>query len=108
MYDFMNNLLPESFSNTWMSNASGRNVEGIDIRLLRDDNLLYVPFIRLEHFLNFPLADYPRIWNDFNNAVCANSRGVFKCLLKDYFLEKLSNVPLCQRLLCPACHLLAD
>jgi hypothetical protein len=105
MYDFKNNLLPVSFCNTWSTNASVRNVEGNEIRLLRDDNLLYVPFIRLDHFLKFPLADYPRTWNDFNNVVSADSRGVFKCLLKDHFLEKLSDVPLCNRLLCPACHL---
>jgi hypothetical protein len=105
MYDFTNKLLPESFSNTWMSNATVRNVDGTDIRLLRDDNLLYVPFIRLEHFVKFPLADFPRTWNDFNNAVSANTRGVFKSLLKEYFLDKLSNVPMCQRLLCPSCHL---
>jgi hypothetical protein len=104
MYDFVNKLLPESYSNTWITNAVARNVGNNDNRILRDDHLLHVPFIRLEHYLKFPLSDFPRSWNNFNNAVTANSRGTFKCLLKEYFLEKLSNVPVCQRLLCPACH----
>jgi hypothetical protein len=106
MYDFNNNALPESFSNTWMSNRIVRNPDNLDdVRPLRDDSLLHVPFVRLEHFLKFPLSDYPRLWNDFNHAVMANSRGLFKELLKGYFIDKLNNTPICNRLLCPACHL---
>jgi hypothetical protein len=63
------------------------------------------PFVRLEQYLKFPLSDFPRMWNDFNKDVSSNSRIVFKSLLKEYFLEKLSNVPICNRVLCPACHL---
>jgi hypothetical protein len=106
MYDFMHNLLPDSFSNCWRTNATVRNADRPDNdRPLRDDHLLYVPFVRLEQYFKFPLSDYPRMWNDFNNAVSANTRGTFKSLLKEYFLEKLNNVPMCNRLLCPACHL---
>jgi hypothetical protein len=108
MYDFNSNALPASFVNTWMSNRSVRNVDNFDnVRPLRNDTLLNVPFVRLEHFLKFPLSDYPRLWNEFNNAVMANSRGLFKELLKGYFIDKLNNMPICNRLLCPACHLQA-
>jgi hypothetical protein len=106
MYDFNNNALPASFANTWMSNRNLSIVDNLDnARPLRNDTLLNVPFVRLEHFLKFPLSDYPRLWNDFNNAVMANSRGLFKELLKGYFIDKLNNMPICNRLLCPACHL---
>jgi hypothetical protein len=106
MYDFINKLLPVSFINTWLTNAAVRNADPLaNDRSLRNDHYLHVPYVRLEHYLRFPLADYPRLWNDFNNAVSANTRGTFKSLLKDYFLEKLNNVPTCNRLLCPACHL---
>jgi hypothetical protein len=106
MYDFTNNLLPVSFNNTWTTNLNVRNAGNEHSqRTLRNDHLLNVPFVRTEHLLKFPYSDYPRIWNEFNNAVLANTRGTFKGLLKEHFVDKLSNVPVCNRLLCPACHL---
>jgi Ribosomal proteins 50S-L15, 50S-L18e, 60S-L27A len=74
-------------------------------RTLRDDKLFNIPFIRLEHYSRFPLADFPRTWNNFNMEVAANSRNMFKSLLKENLLSKLSDVVLCNRLLCPVCHL---
>jgi hypothetical protein len=74
-------------------------------RVLRDDHLLNIPFVRLDHYLKFPLSDYPRLWNEFNFAVASNSRVSVKNLLKEHILEKLSNIANCNRLLCPTCHL---
>jgi hypothetical protein len=106
MYDYTHEQLPESFYNTWMTNQALRNIDNPDNdRVLRDDNLLNVPFVRLEQYLKFPLSDFPRLWNDFDNAVLTNSRNSFKIMLKEHFLEKLSYTPNCTRLLCPACHL---
>jgi hypothetical protein len=111
MYDFKNDLLPLSFKNTWMTNAERRNTDQAqnrnEIRTLRDDDLLYIPFVRLEHYLRFPLVDFPKLWNSFNNAVAAPNRNLFKNLLKNHFLSSLSDVINCNRLLCPVCHLRA-
>jgi hypothetical protein len=111
MYDFTNDLLPLSFKNIWVTNAERRNVEQARdrnvIRTLRDDNLLYIPFVRLEHYLRFPLADFPKLWNTFNNAVLAPSRNLFRTLLKNHLLSNLSDTINCNRLLCPVCHLRA-
>jgi hypothetical protein len=106
MYDFSNNLLPVSFHNIWLTNAQKRNIDALEPpRALRDDHLYHVPFIRLEHYFKFPLADYPRTWNEFNNKVVAQNRETFKKLLKDELLSNLSANVNCNRLLCPECHL---
>jgi hypothetical protein len=109
MYDYTNDLLPLSFEKIWLSNAERRNPEqnGNVNRNLRDDDLLYVPYVRLEQYLRFPLADLPRMWNNFNNVVVAPNRNLFKNLLKEHLLSSLSDVVTCNRLLCPACHLRA-
>jgi Reverse transcriptase (RNA-dependent DNA polymerase) len=108
MFDFANDLLPESFKNLWVTNLIRRRESQLNYdRTLRDDHLLYVPYVRLEHYYKFPLADFPRVWNEFNFAVSSNSRTSFKSLLKEYFLEKLSIIINCNRLLCPTCHLQA-
>jgi hypothetical protein len=106
MYDYTHDILPESFCNLWLTNLALRNVDNNDnVRTLRDDDKLNVPFVRLEQFLSFPLSNYPRLWNEFDNAVLAATRSNFKTMLKEHFLDKLSNTPNCNRLLCPACHL---
>jgi hypothetical protein len=108
MYDYCNNLLPISFKNIWLTNAEKRNLENeASERNLRDDNLFYVPYARLQQFFKFPLSDLPRTWNNFNNEVVANSRNSYKNLLKEHFLSKLSEIVICDRLLCPVCHLRA-
>jgi hypothetical protein len=109
MYDYRHDLLPQSFRNIWLTNAERRNRENpIEAyRNLRDDNLLHIPYVRLEHFMKFPLAEYPRIWNDFNNAVVAPNRNLFKSMLKELLLSNLTESITCNRLLCPVCHLRA-
>jgi hypothetical protein len=105
MYDFHNKLLPNSFENLWFTNESRRNFNNETERNLRDDNLLYVPFIRLEQLSKLPLAEFPKLWNEFSSVVVAPTRNLFKSLLKEHFMSKLSEQVLCNRLLCPTCHL---
>jgi hypothetical protein len=106
MYDYSHNLLPKSFDNVWVSNAVRRNFNQINNdRILRDDDSLYIPRSRLEHFSKFPLNDYPKIWNEFKSVVMAPTRNIFKRLLKEHFLSQLQERVICDRLLCPDCHL---
>jgi hypothetical protein len=106
---YCNNLLPLSFRNLWPTNAERGNQENTPAfnRNLRDDNLLHVPFSRLEHYRKFPLAEFPRIWNDIitRNNLISPSRNVFKNSLKEHLLANLSESVTCNRLLCPVCHL---
>jgi hypothetical protein len=106
MFDYENGHLPVSFHNMWSTNATRRNLVNPNLqRNLRDDHLYSVPFVRLEQFMRFPLSTYPRIWNDFNQTVMAQTRNNFKTLLKEHLLSKLSLSVTCNRLLCPVCHL---
>jgi hypothetical protein len=105
MFDYTQNLLPKSFENLWITNASRRNINPNYDRILRDDDLLYVPPTRLDHFSKFPLSEYPKIWNEYKTIVAAPTRNIFKHVLKDYFLSELNERVICNRLLCPVCHL---
>ena len=110
MYDYLKGLLPLSFCNKWISNAQYRlnsNSNDDGQRLLRNDYDLHVPFIRLESYVCFPLSDFPRTWNNFDNQEIKNvvSRNIFKKKLKEHFIASLSDIIVCNRLLCPSCHL---
>jgi hypothetical protein len=70
MYGYTRNLLPESFDNLWVTNLGRHSdIQLLNIRAFRDDHLLFVPFVRLEHYCEFPLAKYPRDWYAFIIAV---------------------------------------
>ena len=110
MYDYLNEHLPISFRHIWILNEQYRlthnPLEGGQ-RALRNDNELFVPFIRLDSFMCFPLSDFPRTWNNFDNLVikAASTRTQFKILLKSHFVSLLNDNIVCGRLLCPSCHL---
>ena len=110
MYDYLKGLLPLSFCNKWISNAQYRlnsNSNDDGQRLLRNDCDLHVPFIRLDSYVCFPLSDFPRTWNNFDNQEIKNvvSRNIFKQKLKEHFIASLNDTIVCDRLLCPSCHL---
>ena len=48
-----------------------------------------------------------RLWDDFpdHEIKFIRNRTEFDVQLKNHFLSMLSVVPMCNRLLCPACHL---
>ena len=58
MYDYVNLKLPGSFDNAWETNNARAG------RVLRNANLFNIPFIRLESQRNFPISNFPRLWND--------------------------------------------
>ena len=104
MYDYVNHALPISFNNVWPTNEERRNnAEGAN---LRNNAQLYIPFVRLQTFSNFPLSEFPRHWCEFTDEgiKTAASRFLFKKLLKEHFFNNLNENFVCERLLCPSCH----
>jgi hypothetical protein len=104
MFDYKNTNLPISFLNVWPTNFELRN--DVNPIQLRNDNELHIPFSRLDSCKRFPMYDFPRTWNNFDDEIKAlNSRSQFKKATKKFFLDKLSDTVVCNRLLCPSCHL---
>jgi len=105
MQHYKQGFLPNSFDNTWITNQERRN-DDIQI-ILRNDQLLTIPFVRLASSMNQPLFKLPKLWLDFNdeNIKIIRNKIEFKLKLKSHLLSQLNDTPDCSRLLCPACHL---
>jgi hypothetical protein len=67
----------------------------------------YVPFYRLTSTEDHPLVSFPRVWNEFDSLEIKTtaSKTLFIKLFKNIFLGKLEENYVCERLLCPHCHL---
>jgi hypothetical protein len=65
MHQFVNNYLPSSFANTWITNAERR--DEADGPVLRNALDFIVPFSRLSSTENHPLISFPRTWNQFES-----------------------------------------
>ena len=105
MQRFVQNFLPISFENTWITNRIRRGDQA-QVEL-RDDHLLHVPRARNLQLSLLPLVSFPQLWESFpaDNIKFLRNKSEFNLELKKYFLEKLSSIPICTRLLCPTCHL---
>ena len=105
MYKFCSATLPNSFANTWKLNSE--RPQGAQRMQLRNHNEIFVPSTRLTSTEKSPLIAYPRLWNNFGESKIKESASLpsFNYNLKIFFISKLSNVPICNRLLCPTCHL---
>ena len=103
MHKFINSILPKSFEFTWMRNEERRPNQAN----LRNSSEINIPLSRLAVTDRFPLYSFPRIWCNFNNNIIkgTNSKSIFNNNLKKFYLDKLSDVYRCTRLLCPSCHL---
>ena len=67
MQHYIQVFLPVSFSNIWLTNEE-RRAEEMHHCILRNNNLLYVPFVRLSTLSKHPLDNLPKTWLDFNNG----------------------------------------
>ena len=74
-----------SFSNIWLTNEE-RRAEEMHHCILRNNNLLYVPFVRLSTLSKHPLVNLSKTWLDFNNENIKILRNKieFKAELKKY------------------------
>jgi hypothetical protein len=102
IHRYNHNLLPTSFSNTWPTNE---RIIGNNMIQLRNFNALQTPVPIFKDFERLPLYSLPRTWENFNNDAIKASPSIrlFDENLKSFLLEKLSDVPNCRRLICPAC-----
>ena len=110
MQQFTQNTLPSSFNNMWSTNQ-GRTrraeIENGNLRELRNQQDIYLVPTRLISTDKHPLTCFPTAWKEFTNAEIKfeRNRNVFKSKLKKALLSTLSSTIICNRLLCPACHL---
>ena len=105
MQQSIQGFLPHSLSNEWESNENRR--QDPNLAILRNKDDLFVPFARTNFAEKLPLTSFPKIWNKLDNPYLTIIRNKieFKIKVKKYFIEKLSENFICQRLLCPRCHL---
>ena len=105
MQSFVQQFLPSSFENTWITNRIRRDGQA-EIELRNDANL-YVPPSRYTFLSKFPLTSFPKIWEEFpaEKIKFIRNKIEFNLELKNYYLSQLSNNASCSRLLCPSCHL---
>ena len=106
--NYMQGFLPSSFNRIWLTNEERRQDEDDHHqRILRNNDQLHIPFLRLNSLLKFPLTNLPRTWLEFTNENIKILRNKieFKFELKKHLLNELSAVVICNRLLCPSCHL---
>ena len=105
MHNFVQGFLPISFNNVWVTNEERRPENSHHI--LRNSSALTIPFTRLSTLSKHPLVNLPKTWIEFNNENIKILRNKleFKFELKKHFLSELSAVVICDRLLCPSCHL---
>ena len=104
MHRYITREIPSSFDNLWPRNEERRRPLE---HSLRNTNDFFVPPTRLVSTDSFPLVLFPRLWNNFDDALIKNivSKTEFNFKLKCYFLKDLSENYKCNRLLCPNCHL---
>ncbi len=104
MQNFSQNFLPISFHDTWVTNRSRRQNAALE---LRNDDELYVPFSRNNFISRLPLALFPKLWTEFpsDEIKFIRNKLEFNLKLKNFYIDQLSEIPICGRLLCPHCHL---
>jgi hypothetical protein len=85
---------------------SGLPVSAILLQHINYDNF-NIPFSRTAMLDKQPLFAFPKLWDEFpdHQIKFIRNRFEFNAVLKNYYLKQLSDVPVCNRLLCPVCHL---
>jgi hypothetical protein len=105
MQHYNQGFLPVSFNNVWINNAA--RCQNEFMMLLRNRENLFTPFVRLTSSSIQPLVVLPRTWANFNNedVKILRDKQEFKSELKKHLISLLSSTVVCNRLLCPTCHL---
>ena len=101
----MQKHLPVSFNGIWPSNAERQQGDNHNNMILRNRNLLDIPFARTLCTERHPLTSFPTLWENFSDESIKIIRNKLelKVKLKELFLSKLSSTINCNKLFCPAC-----
>ena len=104
--NYIQGFLPSSFNRVWLTNEERRLEDDLHQRILRNNDQLHIPFLRLTSLSKHPLTNLPRTWLEFTNenVKILRNKIEFKFQLKKHFLNELSSIVNCNRLLCPSCH----
>ena len=102
--NYLHGSLPRAFAGTWSSNQERRGAE-LHVSL-RNNEDLYVPLARTITADRMPVTEFPRAWNNFTEKQIKQEQStkIFKTKLKNFFMDKLSHIPICSRANCTACH----
>ena len=104
MHRFTQKFLPESFHEVWVRSAV-RNIGENEIQIGNADQLQIVGST-LASLNVLPLTDFPKIWKNFPDEQIKFVRKIseFDTQKKQKILDDLSEIVVCNRLLCPACR----
>ena len=105
MQQYIQGYLPSTFTGEWSTIIERRRGED-QVRIRNDENF-FIPFARTNFVERLPFCSFPRAWSNFNiyELTIIRNKVEFKLKLKKHFLSLLSDTIVCQRLLCPSCHL---
>ena len=99
-------MSPSALHNIWIRNRERRQLDNNYLYELRNDNDFYIPYSQTDFISRLPLHHLPTLWNSLPpdlQIICNKYEFNFK--LKNYLIDLLSETPICNRLLCPNCHL---
>jgi len=108
-HSYFYNTIPPSFSSSWLTVTEHRHLIGLNnpdliILNLRNNNDLYIPPVRTTFLSRFPVFNLPKLWNLLPQILKEVASGKsFSFLLKKHSISLLNEIPVCNRLLCPAC-----
>ena len=99
MYDFVNNLLPKSFVNSFKL-----NIELIPDRTTRQSILFFIPKAKNQFVSKLPHITFSQIWNKWKPLIDSNlPRHLFKRTLKSHMLDKYEKHITCSYRGCKDC-----
>ena len=109
MQQYVRGHLPTSFNDVWITQEARRQADNVEY-LLRNSENFYTPMSRLFTLDNHPYFLFPKMWENFKeeNIKILRDKNQFNTKLKEFLLNKLNDNYVCNRLLCPHCHLQGD
>lgn len=109
IHRYVHNHLPACFDETWTTNEERRrlnNFGGHDLRPIQNADDFYITPPRLAIIEKQPLASFAKLWNEFPELAIKRqpNKLTFNISLKKFFIDKLADNYVCDRLFCPHCQ----
>ena len=84
MFDYLNNLLPSIFDNTWQKNSTVHRYP------VRNQNDFFIVNVNKPYLAKFPLFAFPKIWNSLpENIKSINNRKLFSKTLYSHIIDNI-------------------